>query len=386
MDTDEALMNPSRRLRILVVASWYPDVDHEARGIFIERDAQLISQSHDIHVVHLEDANEGGAIRESVYNDLRITTLPLSRTNVFSILKVGLRLARLSRGYDLVHSMAFTALLPLSIARLFKSFTWVHTEHFSALLEVDQSKTSRALKALKHLLSRPHHVIAVSETLAHAIRQYRKRKRTSVIPNLVPVEVNPRPREVAANLRLVFIGHLIERKDPLLAVSTVSLLNDRGIPTVLTVVGKGELQSQVERLIHDLGLEERVHLIGEVQPADIPRVIGSHDMLFVPTRNETFFLACAEGLGAGRPVVVGANGAHAEYVRRPAGWLVATQTPEAYADAIQEAIGASASLSAQEISADVRSKYGPQAIWPQVQTVYDQVLNSSGKLPVIRAD
>lgn len=386
MDADESLLKPSRRLRILIVASWYPDPSHEARGIFIERDAQLISQSHDVHVVHLEDTNEGGTVRESVYNGLRITTLPLSRTNILSILMVGLRLARLARGYDIVHSMAFTALLPLSIARLLKRFTWVHTEHFSALLEADQGKTSRALKILKRLLSRPHHVIAVSETLAQAIRPYRKRKRTSVIPNLVPVEASPRPREIAANLRLVFIGHLIERKDPLLAVSTVGILNDRGIPATLTVVGKGELQSQVERLIHDLGLAEKVKLVGEVPPGEIPGVIGSHDMLFVPTRNETFFLACAEGLGAGRPVVVGANGAHAEYVRKPAGWLVSTQTPEAYADAIESAMTASASLSAQEISADVRAKYGPQAVWPQVQAVYDQVAVSTGKFAVTRAD
>ena len=60
------------------------------------------------------------------------------------------------------------------------------------------------------------------------------------------------------SLTIVFVGRLCEQKGQLLLVQAMNRLSEEGIDFQLRLAGDGELRAELETLIHDFGLENRV--------------------------------------------------------------------------------------------------------------------------------
>src|SRR5690606_41390441 len=106
------------------------------------------------------------------------------------------RVLRAMAGHGgLVHSMAFSRLLPFAVGGL--GAPWVHTEHWSGLTAAQllPGWWQRLLPVLSRLLARPEVVTAVCDYLAAPIREVGGVKETTVGPSIVPVPgpVPPRP-------------------------------------------------------------------------------------------------------------------------------------------------------------------------------------------------
>ena len=101
--------------------------------------------------------------------------------------------------------------------------------------------------------------------------------------------------------------------------------------------GAGEeeyFQSFAER-IKKSPLQENVIYLGS--RVDVPDILASLDVFFLPTRAETFGIVVIEAMAAGVPVVVSGVGGILEIVTsREIGRTVSALTSEAYANAIEE--------------------------------------------------
>lgn len=81
----------------------------------------------------------------------------------------------------------------------------------------------------------------------------------------------------------------------------------RRLPSVhLALAGAGPEGQALTALAQSLGVAGRLHLVGEVPPAEIFAFLAAGDVFVFPSRNETFGLAAAEAALAGLPIV--ANG------------------------------------------------------------------------------
>src|SRR5690606_24101982 len=90
-----------------------------------------------------------------------------------------------------------------------------------------------------------------------------------------------------------------------------------------------------------------------------------------PTRAETFCVAAAEALAAGRPVVVGDSAGPREFVHPPAGQLVTPGSPaQDWAEAVEQVWRESADLDAQDVAREVRRRYGGQRYAERADEVY----------------
>jgi glycosyltransferase involved in cell wall biosynthesis len=86
-------------------------------------------------------------------------------------------------------------------------------------------------------------------------------------------------------------------------------------------------------LINELGLRERVYLLGE--RADVPEVLRALDMLLVPSWEEPFGRAVVEALAVGVPVAATSVGGPREVLRDGVeGVLLPPRRPEAWAAAL----------------------------------------------------
>lgn len=323
---------------MLVVTTWYPSPSAPESGAFIQRDVRMLRERHDVRVLHLAQPGIETGVEDD--DGVPVTRVTMRRSSPIAVRRARRAVREAAVGVELVHSMSISSLLPLSRG---VGLPWVHTEHWSALLAPETAPLAARLVGgvLVRRLGRPEVVVAVSDALARLIARYR-RGPIEVIPNAVPAPTSRRHAGEAGRVRLVSVGGLIERKQPLMAVAVVDELRRRGRDVSLVLVGDGPLRAAVEQDVRARGLDGAVRLAGTIAPDEVSAYLADADVFFTATRSETFGVAIAEALRHGLPVVAGGEGGHREFIGPADGVLVDSDTPPAYADAVESALALAA--------------------------------------------
>ncbi|WP_159619842.1 glycosyltransferase [Ruania rhizosphaerae] len=366
-------------MKVLAVTPWFPTDGAPTMGTFVARDVAALAARPEVarvEVVHLiPEAQHDGATSVE-HEGIRVRRIPMNPRSPLSVLQAGRALRSAVAGADVVHTMAFPALLPLAWWR--PKAPWVHTEHWSGLTTPGTLPLlwRAALPLLWPLIRRPDVVTAVCDYLATPIRARRGTKSTTVVPCIVPspAHLESRPMRPRTPTRLVAVGGLVERKDPLLAVDTVAELQRRGHPARLTWVGDGPLREKVARRASKRGVEHLVRLPGSQDSDGVRSALADADLFFLPTRADNFCVSAAEALVEGRPVVVGATGGQGEYIDARVGSLVHEQDAGAYADAVIDVEHRTLHLNASDVAATVADRFSADQVTDGYLEAYQRAL------------
>ncbi|WP_239340111.1 glycosyltransferase family 4 protein [Frankia sp. CiP3] len=148
--------------------------------------------------------------------------------------------------------------------------------------------------------------IAVSEAARRTIVEHLGAD-ALLIPNGVAVDAfrdaTPLPARPPGDATVVFLGRIDEpRKGLDVLLAALPALVARCGQARLLVAGPGDGEAVLDRV--DLGLRERVRLLGLVSDADKPRVFRSGEVYCAPnTGQESFGIVLLEAMAAGTPVV-----------------------------------------------------------------------------------
>lgn len=109
------------------------------------------------------------------------------------------------------------------------------------------------------------------------------------------------------------VGRLQRRKGFDQVVRSLPGLLRRGIDVHYAVVGIGDDRDYLQGLARDAGVADRLHLLGHVEPADLPRWYNACDLFAMPNRDiegdtEGFGLVFMEANACARPVIAGRAG------------------------------------------------------------------------------
>ncbi len=164
-------------------------------------------------------------------------------------------------------------------------------------------------------------------------------ERVRVLRNGVDLDMfRPADREAArarlgvSGTVLVSVGHLIPRKAHDLVVRAAALLPE----ATLLVAGEGPDQAMLEALIRELGLGERVRLLGRQPHERLAELYSAADIMVLASSREGWANVLLESMACGTPVVASAVDGTPEVVAEPAaGRLMAARTPEAIAEAVR---------------------------------------------------
>jgi glycosyltransferase involved in cell wall biosynthesis len=119
-----------------------------------------------------------------------------------------------------------------------------------------------------------------------------------------------------------FVGRLSPEKGPEVFVRSALLLHSRMPDAHCVMVGEGPMHGQLQALIAQCGLSDRVHLVGARD--DMPEVHNELDVVVSTSHSEAMPLALMEAMASGVPVVATRVGGVPDMVEHgETGWLAA---------------------------------------------------------------
>lgn len=141
------------------------------------------------------------------------------------------------------------------------------------------------------------------------------------------------------------------------------------------IAGEGRLRADLERLIDQLGLRRRVHLLGEVP--DAARLVAAADLFVMSSIEEGLGTAVLDAMALGVPVVGTRAGGIPEMLAGGAGSLVPAGDPRALADAVLALLNDPAAREAQVARArEAVRRYGDERMAAGVLQVYRSVTSA----------
>jgi GalNAc-alpha-(1->4)-GalNAc-alpha-(1->3)-diNAcBac-PP-undecaprenol alpha-1,4-N-acetyl-D-galactosaminyltransferase len=125
--------------------------------------------------------------------------------------------------------------------------------------------------------------------------------RSIVMPNPVIV---PLPAVMTERLftspTLIAVGRLVPQKGFDLLIASFDRIKDKYADWHLTILGEGALRGELEVLISDLKLTDRIHLLGQVE--NVNDYLYQADLFVLSSRTEGFPMGLCEAMACGLPV------------------------------------------------------------------------------------
>lgn len=153
-------------------------------------------------------------------------------------------------------------------------------------------------------------ILLVTPTIEHDFRLFCGDK-VKVIENGIALPKRPVPKQNHSTLKLLCTGRMDRQKGFQMAVKALGELRELDIS--LEIVGSGAYLVELQALIDELQLENRVTLHGRVSDEELGQIYSSADIYLIPTlRYEGLPLALLEALAHGIPTISSRIGGNAD--------------------------------------------------------------------------
>ena len=226
------------------------------------------------------------------------------------------------------------------------------------------------VRCKRHALEQADAVTVNSSVTEQAVRNITKRQDGIVriamgVTNKPPAQ-QPSPEDIRARYRrgngplIGFVGRLVTEKGVDDLLRAVSELSQTLPDATAMIIGEGQERQAFEALAKSLGVADRAHFLGWVEPDQVSNHLAAADIFTGPSKTssgggvEAQGLTYAEAMLAGTPVIGTRNGGIVDTVRHEeTGLLVDEAQPRQIAAAIERLQG-DAELAARLVT-DARS-------------------------------
>lgn len=214
---------------------------------------------------------------------------PIGSLNPYYIIKLNILLFRLSPDVIHIHNSSIIKLVFL------KNAPKILTVHDTGL---DVS-----------LLNLYNKIVAISKSVCHDI-EMRSGIKCCIIENGIVVNnikhINYKwVNNKSKTYRIVQVSRLmLPKKGQDILIKAMSILIRKGYNIELSLIGIGESETEIKRVIKSENLEKQVHFLGLKNRNYIYDHLCEYDLFVQPSRNEGFGLTVAEAIASGIPVLV----------------------------------------------------------------------------------
>jgi len=118
-----------------------------------------------------------------------------------------------------------------------------------------------------------------------------------------PEQTRKRAHESEDSFVILSVGRLVPKKGHEVGLEVIRELQKRGIETEYRIVGEGEREESLRRTARELGVSDRVHLLGPLSPMGVRDELARANLLLHPSWAEGFGVSVLEAQAMQLPVV-----------------------------------------------------------------------------------
>lgn len=368
-------------MRILLLTPWYPNEKNPGAGVFIKSQAKVLSAHHTVSVIssvvdYENFAFSSIALEENSDQDVHEYRIVVKKSfpifnqvnYLWLLVNTSLKIGREFRP-EIIHAHVGypSAFWAWSLSRLLK-VPFVVTEH---------TRPSNNFRSYIHKwltvfgMKRASVVMAVSKMLADEVNLFIK-KDVVVVPNIVETErFEVAPFSQSAIIQIGFLGTLnqpVKGLDILLRA-----VADLRTDFVLHAGGSGKLLQSYKALSKELGIEQKCIFYGLVLPSQVPAFMSRLHFFVCASRSETFCVALAEAMAAGRPVVSTRCGGPEEFVDESNGILVDVENVKSLQQGIEQMILNYRTYNSESICNSVSDRFGEMSFVSNIDKIYSSL-------------
>ena len=191
---------------------------------------------------------------------------------------------------------------------------------------------------VRNLLNQADRVVALSSDIRkNAVRFYKPEKGITVITNSYEPFVFESVPRISLGLQennryLISIGRVVPRKGFDYLIKSLALLDN---DVELLIIGDGTEKEALTALSRELGLSERVHLLGEVSEEEKFQYLSNADIYVLSSLHEGLGIVLQEAMQVGLPIVATNYGGQVDLIEdKVNGLLVEPRNEMALAEVI----------------------------------------------------
>ena len=178
--------------------------------------------------------------------------------------------------------------------------------------------------------------------------------------------------------KVLSLGRLARHKRVGVVIEAVRILLSRGRGIFLDVVGEGEDEVSLRRLVEELRLQDRVRFWGRVDEETKQSLMGEAGVYVLTSTEENFSCYLIEALSFGVPVVSTPVGVAPEVVNDKTGVIVPFNDPGAVANALEYILEHPEKFPPEECR-KMAERFSYDRVREMLERVYVEVIHRRGK-------
>jgi len=244
------------------------------------------------------------------------------------------------------------------------------TEHNSGMIKENRTKKTEAFSRKSYAAA--DKVIAVGSVLKKSMSDMTG-KEITVIPNVLPSFFCLKDTEKHKNFTFVSVGNLIRRKRFDITINAFAIVNRKLPDTRLKIIGTGELEDELKKLVADNGMAENVEFFGLIPNDELPDIYNVCHCFILLSMVETFGVVYAEALACGLPVIATKCGGPEDFINNSNGVLIPTDDLSAAVDAMEYMNNNIGIYNKEKISTGIMHYVGEEAVGASLIEVYNDL-------------
>ncbi len=385
-------MNP--KIRVLILASWYPSVYDTVLGIFNQRFAQAVAPYADIRVLYVRKVKK-------LDNTLLITQETDSK-NVFCVSVfyrdtgfMPLRLWRYFRAYQVgwktlrqdgwqPQILHLLVVYPAALIAMYWHFRFrlpfIISENWTGYAKGTLGRGGQYILT-KFLMRRAASILNVSAHYNELMQQLGLQGNFAVVPNVVDTALFSPPKEkkvIKNSIELLHVSSLFdENKNVTMLLNAFAEVRQKIPNLCLQIIGNGKDRAVLEQLAKKLHLlDESVFFQGQKESVVIAEAMQKADIFVLSSNFEVLPCVLLEALSSGLPVVATETGGIATWVNDSNGQLSVVGDQKDYEKALIHVINHLQSYDNEAIAQKTTERCSYESIGKSIAAYYRKALTS----------
>ena len=386
-----------KKMRVLFLPRWYPHRQDAMPGLFIQRQAESLTDVCDVAVVYIhaeQDCPNKLEVEFSEENQVRVLRVyyqaPSGKFPGFSKLAGFYRFYRVQMKAlksicefqpDLVHAHVLTRMGFIALRYSKKqNIPFVISEHWSRYFPENRKFNGFFKKAItRRIVRKAAAMLVVSNKLKQAMLDYGlKNEHYRIIPNIVdPQLFDLRPeRQNPEKKTLIHVSCFEDRSKNISGfLRAIKKISSERQDFQCLMVGDGPDLEEMKDYAGSLEIKDTfVIFTGLKTGIELVEIINQADFLVLSSHYETFGTVVVESLSCGTPVLATPVGIVPEVIHAGNGMIIPNSGDEDLKIFISRMLDLCRNYDRRKIRADISEKYTAERVGKEISEIYRQIL------------